>query len=107
MARHVAKTIVASEIAEKCEVQLAYAIGIAEPVSVRVDTMDTSTVPEYLIEESVKEYFDLTPAGIIDYLDLRQPIYRQTSYGGHFGRPEFTWEKVSKKLVGEFKKLKK
>jgi S-adenosylmethionine synthetase len=94
MARHIAKTIVASGVAEKCEVQLAYAIGVADPVSVRVDTMGTSDVDESLIENAVKENFKLTPSGIIEYLDLRKPIYRKTSYGGHFGRNDVSWEKV-------------
>jgi S-adenosylmethionine synthetase len=94
MARHVAKNIVASGLAERCEVQLAYAIGVAEPVSVRVDTEGTGKIDDERICELVREVFPLTPGGIIEYLDLRRPIYRQTAWGGHFGRdePEFTWE---------------
>jgi S-adenosylmethionine synthetase len=110
MARHVAKTIVASGVADKCEVQLAYAIGVADPVSVRVDTMGTSTVDESLIENAVKKNFKLTPSGIIKYLDLRKPIYRKTSYGGHFGRNDVSWEKVrdgKKKKFANLPKLKK
>ena len=94
MARHVAKTIVASGMAEKCEVQLAYAIGVAEPVSVRVDTFGTSKVAETNIENAVTQNFDLTPNGIIEFLGLRKPIYRKTSYHGHFGRNDVSWEMV-------------
>ena len=94
MARHVAKSIVAAGLAERCEVQLAYAIGVSHPVSIRVDTQGTGKVDEDSICQAVKEVFPLTPGGIIDYLDLRRPIYRKTAAGGHFGRhePEFTWE---------------
>ena len=110
MARHIAKTIVASGVAEKCELQLAYAIGVAEPVSVRVDTMGTSDIDESLIEETVKNNFKLTPSGIIEYLDLRKPIYRKTSHGGHFGRNDVSWEEVrdnKKKKFANLPKLKK
>ena len=94
MARHVAKNIVAAQLADRCEVQLAYAIGVAEPVSVLVDTQGTGRVPEAEICRVVREQFPLTPGGIIKYLDLRRAIYRKTAAGGHFGRsePEFTWE---------------
>ena len=94
MARHVAKNIVAAHLADRCEVQLAYAIGVAEPVSVLVDTQGTGRVPEAEICRVVREQFPLTPGGIIKYLDLRRAIYRKTAAGGHFGRsePEFTWE---------------
>ena len=85
-ARWVAKNIVAAGLARRCEVQLAYAIGVAEPVSVMVDTFGTSTVPEAAIMEAVREEFDLTPRGIIEALDLRKPIYSATSAYGHFGR---------------------
>ena len=95
MARHVAKTIVASGIADKCEVQLAYAIGVAKPVSVRIDTFQTNKVAETNIENAVLENFDLTPDGIINYLDLRKPIYRKTSYHGHFGRNDVSWENIN------------
>ena len=94
MARHVAKNIVAANLAERCEVQLAYAIGVSEPVSVHVDTQGTGRVDDDQICRVVQECFSLTPAKIIEYLDLRRPIYRKTAAGGHFGRsePEFTWE---------------
>ena len=88
MARHVAKTIVASGLADRCEVQLAYAIGVSEPVSVRVDTQGSGKVSDERICQVVKEFFKLTPRGIIEYLDLRRPIYVKTSSGGHFGRNE-------------------
>jgi len=103
MARHVAKNIVAAELADRCEVQLAYAIGVSEPVSIHVDTQGTGRIDDERICELVREIFPLTPAGIIDYLQLRRPIYRATSAGGHFGRsePEFTWEstKAAAKLI--------
>jgi S-adenosylmethionine synthetase len=94
MARHIAKNIVAAELADRCEVQLAYAIGVSEPVSVHVDTDGTGKVDDNRICELVKELFPLTPSGIIKYLDLRRPIYRLTAAGGHFGRSEreFSWE---------------
>ena len=98
MARHVAKNLVAAGLADACEVQLAYAIGIADPVSVLVDTEGTGKVDDGRLCELVKELFPLTPGGIIDYLKLRRPIYRLTAAGGHFGRsePEFTWEKTDR-----------
>jgi S-adenosylmethionine synthetase len=94
MARHIAKNLVAAGLAERVEVQLAYAIGVAEPVSVRVDTFGTAAVGEGRLERLVRDSFPLTPRGIIDYLDLRRPIYRATAAYGHFGReePGFTWE---------------
>ena len=97
-ARYVAKNIVAAGLAERCEIQLAYAIGVAYPVSVRVETFGTNKVDEELIEKLVKENFDLRPAGIIKMLNLRRPIYRQTSAYGHFGRTDvdFTWERTDK-----------
>ncbi len=97
-ARWVAKNIVAAGLAKRCEVQLAYAIGVAHPLSIFVNTFETSTVPEADIERAVTEVFDLRPAAIIDALQLRRPIYRLTSNYGHFGRelPEFTWEKTDK-----------
>lgn len=97
MARHVAKNIVAAGLADRCEVQLAYAIGVSQPVSIRVDTEGTGKVPDEQICQLVKDTFPLSPAGIIEYLDLRRPIYRKTAAGGHFGRdePEFTWEKTN------------
>lgn len=97
MARHVAKNVVASGLADICEVQLAYAIGVADPVSVLVDTEGTNRIPEEKIEALVRDNFDLTPAGIIKYLNLKRPIYRQTAAHGHFGRTGsgFTWEKTN------------
>lgn len=94
MARHVAKNIVKAGLATECEVQLAYAIGVADPVSVHVDTAGTNEIPEDTISLLVREIFPLTPKGIIEYLNLRQPVFRQTAHGGHFGRTGegFTWE---------------
>jgi len=97
MARHIAKNIVAAGLSKKCEIQIAYAIGVAHPVSIMIDLMGTGVVPKARVEEIVRELFDLRPAAIIEYLDLLQPIYRQTSAYGHFGREEetgFTWEKT-------------
>ncbi len=98
MGRHIAKNIVAAGVSKKCEIQIAYAIGVAEPVSVMVDLMGTGVVPKKRVEEIVQEVFDLRPAAIIEYLDLLRPIYRLTSAYGHFGRSEdeFTWEKTNK-----------
>lgn len=95
-ARYVAKNIVAAGIAKKCEVQLAYAIGVAKPVSVLVDTFGTAAIPEEKISELVNRHFDLRPAGIIKTLDLRRPIFKKTAAYGHFGRndADFTWEKT-------------
>jgi S-adenosylmethionine synthetase len=97
MARHVAKNIVAAGLARKCEVQLAYSIGVARPVSVLVDTFRTEVIPRKRICEIVNEEFDLRPAAIIEYLDLLRPIYKKTACYGHFGRndPDFTWEKTN------------
>jgi len=98
MARYIAKNIVAAGLATRCEVQLAYAIGVAEPVSVRVDTFGTGTVPDSRLGELVRSNFQLTPRAIIDTLKLRRPIYRKTAAFGHFGRTEdtFTWESTDK-----------
>jgi len=97
MGRHIAKNIVAAGVARKCEVQIAYAIGVAEPVSIMVDLMGTGKIPKCRVKEIVREVFDLRPAAIIEYLDLLRPIYRKTSAYGHFGRsePEFSWEKTN------------
>ena len=95
-ARYVAKNIVAAGLARRCEVQLSYAIGVSQPVSVNVDTFGTHAVPEERIVELVGRHFDLTPKGIIDQLDLKKPVYRATSAYGHFGRPEFSWESTDK-----------
>ena len=94
MARHIAKNVVAAGLAERAEVQLAYAIGVADPVSVAVDTFGTGKLPERRLVELIREHFPLTPTGIIAHLDLRRPIYRWTAAYGHFGRsePTFTWE---------------
>jgi S-adenosylmethionine synthetase len=101
MARYVAKNIVAAELAEKCEVQVAYAIGVAEPISIMVETFGTCRVPEEQIEGLVRKNFDMRPAGIIRTLDLKRPIYQQTAAYGHFGRnnPTFTWEKTDRHLL--------
>ena len=98
MARYIAKNIIAAQLAEKCEVQLAYAIGVPEPVSVLVDTKGTEKTNVERIEKLVRKHFLLTPKGIIDHLKLRRPIYKQTAAYGHFGRnePGFTWEKTDK-----------
>jgi S-adenosylmethionine synthetase len=96
MARHVAKNVVAAGLAERCEIQLAYAIGVADPVSVMVETYGTGVLPEEKLVKLVRDTFPLTPLGIIDYLQLRRPIYKQTAAFGHFGRsePGFTWERT-------------
>jgi S-adenosylmethionine synthetase len=98
MARYIAKNIVASKLATRCEVQLAYAIGVAEPVSVSVDTFGTGAIPDDRFTDLVRKNFNLTPRGIIDHLKLRRPIYRKTAAFGHFGRTEdtFTWEFTDK-----------
>jgi S-adenosylmethionine synthetase len=98
MARYVAKNIVAAGLASKAEVQLAYAIGVAEPVSVMVNTFGTGKVEDHRIAELIRENFSLTPAGMIEHLNLRRPIYRKTAAFGHFGRTEdtFTWEATNK-----------
>jgi S-adenosylmethionine synthetase len=103
MARYIAKNIVAAGLAERCELQLSYAIGVAEPTSVHINAFGTHTVDPAKIEQAVRDHFQMTPKGIIDSLDLRKPIYRATSYHGHFGRQHneagngtFTWEKTDK-----------
>ncbi|MGE4498575.1 MAG: methionine adenosyltransferase, partial [Deferribacterales bacterium] len=101
-ARWVAKNIVSGGFAKRCEIQIAYAIGVAEPVSINVNTFGTASVPEAEIEKAVKQVFDLTPKGIMEALDLRKPIFRKTAAYGHFGRSEFSWEKTNK--VDELKK---
>jgi S-adenosylmethionine synthetase len=101
MARYIAKNIVASRLAEKCTIQLAYAIGVAEPVSLMLFTDNTARIPEKRITQLIRKHFDLTPAGIIKTLNLRRPIYSETSAYGHFGRTEknFTWEKTDKAAI--------
>jgi S-adenosylmethionine synthetase len=98
MSRHIAKNIVASGLADKVETQIAYAIGVAEPVSIMVDTFGTGKVDESRIVEAIREIFPLTPRGIIEYLNLRRAIYKKTAAYGHFGRnePEFSWEQTDK-----------
>jgi len=98
MARYVAKNLVAARLVDRCEVQLAYAIGHPKPVSIMVNAFGTGQVGEDKLADLVMDYFDLTPLGIIDYLQLRRPIYKKTAAYGHFGRPEpeFTWEKTDK-----------
>jgi S-adenosylmethionine synthetase len=99
MGRHIAKNVVAAGLATRCEVQVAYAIGVAEPVSVMVDTFGTSTTSEESIAAAIREVFGLTPRQIIEGLDLLRPIYQATAAYGHFGREEkaFTWERTDKK----------
>lgn len=101
MARYIAKNVVASRLAEKCTIQLAYAIGVAEPVSLMLFTDRTARIPEKRIIQLIRKHFDLTPAGIIKTLNLRRPIYSETSAYGHFGRTEkiFTWEKTDKAAI--------
>jgi S-adenosylmethionine synthetase len=98
MARYIAKNIVAAGLASRAEVQLAYAIGVAEPVSIMVDTFGTGTIPEEKITQLVRENFSLTPKAIIETLDLRRPVYKPTAAYGHFGRtgPGFTWERTDR-----------
>lgn len=94
MARHIAKNVVANGYSSRCEIQLAYAIGVAHPVSVYVNTFGTNTIPEEEISKKIKDKFDLTPTGIINYLDLRKPIYKSTTNYGHFGKENLSWEKI-------------
>ena len=98
MARHVAKNVVAAGLAERAQVQVAYAIGVADPVSIMVETFGTGKVPNTKLEQMIRRHFDFTPIGIIKYLDLRRPFYRKTAAYGHFGRnePEFTWERTNR-----------
>ena len=101
MARYIAKNVVAAGLASKCEVQVAYAIGVAEPISIMVETFGTAKIPEEEIEAKLRKNFEMTPSGIIKALDLKRPIYRQTAAYGHFGRkdPSFTWEKTDKASI--------
>ncbi|MGH7418926.1 MAG: methionine adenosyltransferase, partial [Candidatus Rokuibacteriota bacterium] len=98
MARHVAKNLVAAGLADRAQVQVAYAIGVPEPVSIMVTTDGTGAIPEHQLEEIVRRQFDFRPRAIIEYLDLRRPIYRKTAAFGHFGRrdPDFTWERTDR-----------
>jgi S-adenosylmethionine synthetase len=95
-ARYVAKNIVAAGLAKRCELQISYAIGVAEPTSVNVETFGTNTIPEEKIAELVRKHFGLTPKGIITHLELKRPIYSATAAYGHFGRSEFPWEQTDK-----------
>ena len=94
MMRHIAKNIVANGYAKKCEIQVAYAIGVEKPMSIFVETFGTNTIPEEQIEEMIERNFDLTPKGIIEYLGLQEPIYTKTTNYGHFGKKELPWEKI-------------
>ena len=96
MARYIAKNLVSAGVAERCEVQIAYAIGVAEPVSILVDTKQTGKISQDKLVKLVRDIFPMTPKGIIDHLKLRRPIYKKTAAYGHFGRndPDFTWEKT-------------
>lgn len=96
MLRHIAKSVVASGLAKKCELQVSYAIGMKEPLSIFINTFGTNRVSEEEIIEKIKEKFDLTPNGIIEYLDLRKPIYTKTTNYGHFGDKDLPWERVVK-----------
>lgn len=96
MARFIAKNIVANKLARKCEIQISYAIGVAKPVSIYVETFGTNTIPEDEILKIIEKKFDLTPSGIINYLELKKPIYKQTTNYGHFGKENLAWEKVIK-----------
>jgi S-adenosylmethionine synthetase len=95
-ARWVAKNVVAAGLARRCEVQVSYAIGVAKPLSIRVDTFGTSEVGDDMLTEAVQKVFDLSPKAIITQLDLKRPIYERTAYHGHFGRPDFTWERTDR-----------
>ena len=94
MLRHIAKNIVANDYAKKCELQISYAIGKKEPISIYINTFGTNTIKEDNILEIVKNTFDLTPNGIINYLELKKPMYAKTSNYGHFGKEEMSWEKI-------------
>ena len=96
--RYVAKNIVAAGLADRCEIQVSYAIGVAEPTSISVDTFGTATIAEARIIDLIREHFDLRPKGLINMLDLKRPIYQATAAYGHFGRehPDFSWEKTDK-----------
>jgi len=97
--RYVAKNIVAAGLADRCEIQVSYAIGVAEPTSINVETFGTSKVSETKLMELVKQHFDLRPYGLIQMLDLERPIYKSTAAYGHFGREEFPWEQTNKAAI--------
>jgi len=94
MLRHIAKNVVANGLARRCEIQMSYGIGLNDPLSIYIDCFGTNRVPEGLIIKIIKEKFDLTPQGIIKYLELEKPIYKSTTNYGHFGRDGFTWEEI-------------
>ncbi len=96
MLRHIAKNIVANGYAKRCEIQISYGIGIAKPISIYVNTFGTNTIDEEEIKRKIEDKFDLTPDGIIKYLDLRKPIYAKTTNYGHFGKNDLPWEKIIK-----------
>jgi S-adenosylmethionine synthetase len=96
MVRYIAKNVVAAGLADRCEIEVAYAIGVPEPISVFVETFGTAKVDEEAIEHAILQVFDLTPKGIIETLELKNPIYRATSVYGHFGRDSFSWEKTDR-----------
>ena len=96
MARYIAKNVVANGYAKKCEIQFSYAIGVAKPVSIYVDTFGTNLIPEAEIVKKINNKFDLTPTGIINTLELRKPIYRKTTNYGHFGKKDLPWEQIIK-----------
>ncbi len=96
MLRHIAKNVVANGYADKCEIQISYGIGMLNPISIYVNTFGTNTIPEGEIAKKIESTFDLTPDGIIKYLDLKKPIYAKTTNYGHFGKSELPWEKVIK-----------
>ena len=106
MARYIAKHIVAAGLADKCEIQLSYAIGVAQPVSIMVDTFGTGKVPEDVIQSWVLLHIDLRPGAIIETLNLRRPIYEKTAAYGHFGREEFPWEKLNEGLISQLQALR-
>ena len=106
MARYIAKHIVAAGLADKCEIQLSYAIGVAQPVSIMVDTFGTNKIPEDVIQSWVLLHIDLRPGAIIETLNLRRPIYEKTAAYGHFGREEFPWEKLNEGLISQLQALR-
>lgn len=96
MLRHIAKNVVANGYARKCELQISYVIGMKKPISINIDTFGTNSITEENIINKIEKKFDLTPEGIVKYLDLKKPIYSKTTNYGHFGREEFEWEKLIK-----------
>ena len=105
MARYAAKNIVASGLADKCEIELAYAIGVARPVSVHIDTNGTGKVDDAVLADWIAQNIDLRPAAIIEALDLRKPVFSGTAAYGHFGKPGFTWERIDPQLIAKLRAL--